>query len=81
MASTGHSGTQNAAVDAFVWVDHKHVLALVEAIHGAYLDAVHGLAANAALIDDVGHRLPPRTDGHTLARRGSRTVHHSEIGR
>jgi hypothetical protein len=35
-------------------VDHEHVLALVEAIHGAHLDAVHGFAANAALIDDVG---------------------------
>jgi hypothetical protein len=35
-------------------VDHKHVLTLVETIHGAYLNAVHGFAANAALIDDVG---------------------------
>jgi hypothetical protein len=42
------------AIDAFVRVDHEHVLALVEAIHGAHLDAVHGFAANAALIDDVG---------------------------
>jgi len=44
----------NTAVDAFVRVDHEHVLALVEAIHGAHLNAVHGFAANAALIDDVG---------------------------
>src|SRR6201987_6549061 len=44
----------NTAVDAFVRVDHEHVLALVEAIHGAYLDAVHGFTANAALVDDVG---------------------------
>jgi hypothetical protein len=35
-------------------VDHEHILALVEAIHGADLDAVHGFAANAALIDDIG---------------------------
>jgi hypothetical protein len=35
-------------------VDHEHVLTLVETIHGAHLDAVHGFAANAALIDDVG---------------------------
>jgi hypothetical protein len=35
-------------------VDDEHVLALVEAIHGAHFDAVHGFAANAALIDDVG---------------------------
>ena len=35
-------------------MDHEHILALVEAIHGADLDAVHGFAANAAFIDDVG---------------------------
>ena len=44
----------NTAVNAFVRVDHEHVLALVETIHGAHLHAVHGFAANAALIDDVG---------------------------
>jgi hypothetical protein len=54
MASTGHSGTTDPAIDAFVRVDHEHVLALVEAIHGAHLDAVHDFAANAALVDDVG---------------------------
>src|ERR1043166_3121106 len=32
-------------------VDHQHILTLVETIHGAYLHAVHGFAANAALID------------------------------
>src|SRR6516165_12169781 len=36
----------NATVDAFVRVDDEHVLALVEAVHGAHLDAVHGFAAN-----------------------------------
>jgi hypothetical protein len=35
-------------------MDDEHILALVEAIHGAYSDAVHGFAANAALVDDVG---------------------------
>src|SRR6201982_1842623 len=44
----------NTAVNAFVRMDHKHVLALVETIHGAHLDAVHDFAANAAVIDDVG---------------------------
>jgi hypothetical protein len=43
----------NATVDAFVRVDDEHVLALVEAVHGAHFDAVHGFAANAALVDDV----------------------------
>ena len=44
----------NTAVDAFVRVDHEHVLALVETIYGAHLDAVHDFTANAALVDDVG---------------------------
>src|SRR4029453_3398104 len=44
----------DSAIDAFVWMDDEHVLALVEAVHGAHVDAVHGFAANAALVDDVG---------------------------
>ena len=44
----------NATVDAFVGMDDEHILALVEAVHGAHLDAVHGFAANAAIVDDVG---------------------------
>jgi hypothetical protein len=35
-------------------VDDKHVLALVEAIHRANLDAVHRFATNAVIVDDVG---------------------------
>jgi hypothetical protein len=50
----------NTAVDAFVRVDHEHVLALVKAIHGAHLDAIHRFAANAALIDDVGQFGTPK---------------------
>jgi hypothetical protein len=42
------------AIDAVVRVDDEHVLALVEAVHGAHFDAVHRFAANAALVDDVG---------------------------
>src|SRR5215472_15001059 len=42
------------AVDAFVRVDDEHVLALVEAVHGAHFDAVHDFAANIALVDDEG---------------------------
>jgi hypothetical protein len=45
----------NAAIDAFIGVNDEHVLALIEAVHRTYLDTVHVLAANAALIDDVGH--------------------------
>src|SRR6516162_10248075 len=54
MASTGHSGSQTPQSMQFVRVDDEHVLALVEAVHGAHFDAVHGFAANAALVDDVG---------------------------
>jgi hypothetical protein len=42
------------AIDALVRVDDEHVLALVEAVHGAHFDAVHGFAANTTLVDDVG---------------------------
>src|SRR5262245_22664511 len=35
-------------------MDDEHILALVETVHGAHLDAVHGFAANAAIVDDVG---------------------------
>src|SRR5581483_6090210 len=45
----------HAAIDAFVGVDDQHVLALVEAIHRANLDAIHVLAADAGFSDDVGH--------------------------
>ena len=44
----------NATVDAFVRMNDEHILALVETVHGANLDAVHGFAANAAIVDDVG---------------------------
>src|SRR6202166_93038 len=41
-------------IDAFVRVDDEHGLALVEAVHGAHVDAVHDFAANTALVDDEG---------------------------
>src|SRR6202022_3845882 len=42
------------AIDGFVRVDDEHVLALVEAVHGANLHAIHQLALDAAFVDDVG---------------------------
>src|SRR5689334_25001574 len=45
----------HAAVDALVRLDDEHVLALVEAVDGADLDAVHVLAADARFGDDVSH--------------------------
>jgi hypothetical protein len=50
------------AIDAFVRVDDEHVLALVEAVHGAHVDAVHGFAANATVVDDVGQSSVPSAD-------------------
>jgi len=44
----------HSAIDAFVRVDDEHVLALVETVHWAHFTAVHGFAAYAALVDDVG---------------------------
>src|SRR5260370_39835806 len=55
IASTGHSArTPRNRCICLVRVDDEHVLALIEAVHGAHFDAVHGFAANAALVDDVG---------------------------
>ncbi len=39
------------AIDAFVRMDDEHVLAFVEAVHRAHVDAVHNFAANATLVD------------------------------
>src|SRR6185369_3634702 len=45
----------DAAVDALAWVDDEHILAFVEAIDRADLDAVHIFAFDACFGDDVGH--------------------------
>src|SRR5262249_46453842 len=76
-----------AAVDAFVGMNDEHALALVEAVHGADLHAVHVLAVNAVVVDDVGHRaflvargrqvscsMPSRTAGATAGARASRAL-------
>jgi hypothetical protein len=36
-------------------MNDQHVLALVKTVHGADLDAIHVLAPDAGLGDDVGH--------------------------
>src|SRR5579862_3367721 len=43
------------AVDAFIRMDDEHIGALVEAVHGAHLDAIHVLALDATFDDDVSH--------------------------
>ena len=45
----------DAAVDAFVGMDHQHVLALIETIHRADFHAFHRFALDADFIDDIGH--------------------------
>jgi hypothetical protein len=35
-------------------VDNEHVFALVKAVHGADLHAIHQLTFDAALVDDIG---------------------------
>jgi hypothetical protein len=51
----GARSTAGITVDALVWVDVKHQVALVEAIAGAYDDAIRVLAANTRGGDNVGH--------------------------
>src|SRR6185436_686563 len=48
-------GLAYAAVDALVGMNDEHVVAFVEAVHGADLDAVHVLALDAVFGDDVSH--------------------------
>src|SRR4029079_13371669 len=45
----GAFGLAHATVDAFVGIDDQHGLALVEAVDGADLDAIHILAADAGV--------------------------------
>jgi hypothetical protein len=53
-------------VDAFIGMDDKHVLAFVEAIHGADFHAVHIFALDAVFSDDVGHSRVPAVDARSL---------------
>ncbi len=51
----GAFGFANATVDAFIRMDDQHVFAFVETIHRADFHAVHILALDAVLGDDIGH--------------------------
>ena len=46
----------NPAIDALVGMNDEHVLAFIEAVDRANLDAVHVFALYAFLDDNVGHR-------------------------
>src|SRR5215831_2339723 len=66
------------AVDALVRMDNEHVLALIEAVDRAHLDAVHKLTANTAIVDDVGQLGSPPADCrsqliHHMHHRGARS--------
>src|SRR3989338_3112196 len=52
-------GLARAAVDALVRMDIEHGLALVDAVHGADLDAGLVLDVDARLGDHVRHGMPP----------------------
>ena len=62
-------GLAHPAVDALVPMDNEHVLALIEAINRAHLDAVHKLTTNTAIVDDVGQLgSPPAEIGRASCR-------------
>jgi hypothetical protein len=54
----GTFGHADTAVDAFIRMDHEHILALVEAVHRAYLYAVHVFALYAGLGNYKSHLTP-----------------------
>jgi hypothetical protein len=62
-------GLADATVDAFIRMNHKHVLALVEAIYRADFDAVHVFAFDAVFDDDIGHNDYP-SPAKPLGQRG-----------
>ena len=54
----GAFGLAHAAINTFIGVDDQHVLAFIEAIHGANFHAIHIFALDAVFSDDVGHGNP-----------------------
>src|SRR3990172_1589449 len=48
-------GDAQRAIDALVGIDHQDVRPLAEAVHGADIAAIGGLALEAGVGDDVGH--------------------------
>ena len=51
-------GLTHTAINAFIGVDHQHVFAFIEAVHGTNFDAIHIFAFDAVFSDDVGHGVP-----------------------
>jgi hypothetical protein len=53
IASTGHSGHAKPAINALIGMDDEHVLAPIEAVHRTQPDAIHDLATNAVLVNEI----------------------------
>src|SRR3546814_9830387 len=75
----GAVGFANAGVDALVRIDDEHILALIETVDGAHLDAVHIFAPDAGIGDDIGHGLSaPSGGGNRAAMHSNRSPLRSE---
>jgi hypothetical protein len=46
----------HATINTLVGIDDEHIGALIETIHRAHFDAIHVLAFDAGIVDDIGHR-------------------------
>ena len=45
----------DAAINAFIRVDHQHVFADIEAVHRTDFHTIHVFAVDAIFGDDIGH--------------------------
>src|SRR5690242_10337744 len=73
----GTRGLARLAIDAFVGMDVELIVALVDAVHGADLDARLVLHPDAGLGDDERHGIPPVVP---RAARGAAVVWWNEPG-
>lgn len=58
----------HAAVNAFIGMDDEHVVAFIKAVHRTHFNAVHVLALDAVLNDDIGHVLALKLSTVVLVR-------------
>ena len=47
----------HTTVDTLIWMNNEHILAFIEAIHGANFDTVCVFARNTGVVDNIGHRI------------------------
>ncbi len=71
IASMGHFRLADPAVDTFVGMDDEHVLALIEAVHGADFHAVGIFAFDADIGDDEGHGVGLKLHGGAVKRQAA----------